>query len=795
MSTDHEDGHRGPPAGALSALLLEIARESRPKATWDPDLGPGSVVAHRFEILRELGRGGFGVVYKAWDRELGRNVAFKAVRAGPQRELREERLLREAEAAARLSHPNIVTLHDVGRGAQGPYLVLELLDGETLASRLRKGRMAPREAVRVAVEVAKGLAHAHAAGVVHRDLTPGNVFLCEDGRVKVLDLGMAHAFGRRRVDGGTPAYMAPEQRRGAPEDERTDVFALGCVLHEMLSAERPFEASPPPSEAPRLELPEAPGLADLVARMLAHDPVERPRDAAEVLAALSAFQRELERAGAGEAPAVVRRPVRRRAAIAAALALGALAGGTAILARRPAAPPPEVPSVAVLPFTDLSPEGDQEYLSDGIAEEILATLSQVEGLRVAGRASSFSFKAKPATLDEIGRALHATTVVEGSVRKVGQRIRVTARVSNAADGYQRWSRSFDRDLSDVFAVQEEIARAVVTELEVKLVPEKAPRVRDRRTSSAEAYTEYLLGKQLYLRHSAGGYRRAAEAFERAIALDPGYAPAHAQLAVALRGAWFTTADPRAAAAHRRRALEAAERAVELGPELPEPYAARALLRHVWLRDWSGAESDLRRALDLDPRDAPSRRRLGLLLEALGRPDEAYAEVQRAAELDPLDATTVLWLGVLRARSAGCEAGRPLMLRTLDISPESEDARGTLAFCDLEDGRYQSALALAAGLGDPDRLVVVAVAQRKLGRDREAARALTELVSRWGHNSAVLIASYYACTGDPDGAFEWLDRALEQELSDLRTLALRKLRGDPRWEALLRKMNLPADRGS
>jgi protein-disulfide isomerase len=303
----------GPKPGALTALLRAIAAapEEAQGGAWEALLRAGRVVG-RFELVREVGRGGFGVVWEARDRELGRSVAFKAVRTGARTTVREERLFREAETAARLQHPNIVTLHDMGRAEQGLYLILELLKGRTLAERRARGSLPLREALRIGVEVAKGVAHAHAHGVVHRDLTPGNVFLCEDGQVKVLDFGMAHAFGQRKVDGGTRAYMAPEQAREAPEDERTDVFALGVILHEMLSGERPFPdagaqaSSSPPRE---LEVPQAPAVGELVGRMLAEDPVKRPRDGSEVLSALTALQAELERPpSTGSATVRTRRP-------------------------------------------------------------------------------------------------------------------------------------------------------------------------------------------------------------------------------------------------------------------------------------------------------------------------------------------------------------------------------------------------------------------------------------------------------------------------------------------------------
>jgi serine/threonine protein kinase len=300
LSTDPPvaDGIR---PGALSEALHDVGRQrDRAQGTgWPTTLEPGAVIG-RFELLREVGQGGFGVVYEARDRELGRLVAFKAVRAVARRTVHEERLLCEAETAARLSHPNIVTLFDAGRAPQGPYLVMELLHGCTLARRPDPGPVPVREALRIVIEVAKGLAHAHAHGVVHRDLTPGNIFLCEDGQVKVLDLGLAHAFGHRKIDGGTPSYMAPEQRRCAPEDERTDVFAMGVILFELLTDELPFPADagkmlPDPATAPSVDVPGLPAFAEFLAQMLSIDPVHRPRDAGEVLAALTNVAQEAER--------------------------------------------------------------------------------------------------------------------------------------------------------------------------------------------------------------------------------------------------------------------------------------------------------------------------------------------------------------------------------------------------------------------------------------------------------------------------------------------------------------------
>jgi hypothetical protein len=333
-----------PAPGQISSLLQELVRAPEPElGGWESILRAGEVIG-RFELLREVARGGFGVVWEARDRDLKRTVAFKALHGRTRPSGLEQRLLLEAEAAARCSHPNIVTLFDVGRTQHGPYLVLELLQGQTLATRLGRGPMSPNDALHVAVEVAKGLAHAHAQGIVHRDLTPGNVFLCDDGQVKLLDLGMAHMFGRRLLEGGTPGYMAPEQRRGAPEDERTDVYALGALLYRMLGGELRDPSDDEDGPAHALPARVEPALETLVGRMLERDPVARPRDAGEVLAALADLQRSRPAGEPGsnasrvvpdQARAIPARRRRRRRTSILLVAVAALIIALAVWALRP----------------------------------------------------------------------------------------------------------------------------------------------------------------------------------------------------------------------------------------------------------------------------------------------------------------------------------------------------------------------------------------------------------------------------------------------------------------------------
>ena len=420
--------------GTLTDLLKQIAQAPAAElgSSWDSALYAGATVG-RFELVREVGRGGFGVVWEARDRELGRSVALKAVRAGAQAALREERLLREAEAAARLSHPNIVTLFDAGRTEQGPYLVLELLRGRTLEARTREGPMPVRDAVHVAVEVAKGLAHAHGQGVVHRDLKPANVFLCDDGQVKMLDLGLAHAFGRRFADGGTRGYMAPEQEKGAPEDERTDVYALGVMLFELLSGRLPFPEGRKNGSPPALDTPTVPALGDLVGRMLALDPTGRPRDANEVLASLVEIETALAARPSAPGPVHVRRRprLRRAALIAGAAVLGALMGVAAVVRPWRTEEPEKVRAagdritVAVADFTNETSEREL----DSISGLLTTALEQSSGLRVVTRSRMFEVlkqmgKADVARIDEplareVGRKTGTDALLLATIRKLG----------------------------------------------------------------------------------------------------------------------------------------------------------------------------------------------------------------------------------------------------------------------------------------------------------------------------------------------------------------------------------------
>ncbi len=786
----------------LSALLHDLASvpEVEIGSEWNHVLKPGTVIG-RFELEREVGRGGFGVVYEARDQDLGRKVAFKALRGGGRVEMRGERLLREAEAAARLSHPNIVTLFDVGRSEHGPYLVLELLRGRTLGQRLEDGPVTTLEAVRIATEVAKGVAHAHANGVVHRDLTPSNVYLCEDGQVKVLDLGMAHAFGHARVEGGTPGYMAPEQRRGAPEDERTDVFALGVILHRMLAGELPFDerTGEPRSAARKGGVTKPPGLGGLVERLLAPDPEMRPRNGGDVVAALTPFLRETEGAPADEKRSSPRSGshLRLGAVLAASLAVGV--AGAGLVAHRTAKgasadPAARVPSIAVLPFVDLSPEKDQEYYSEGFAETILHALSRVEGLRVPGRESSFFFKGKAAKLADIGRELKVGAVLEGSLHRVGNRVRVTAEIVSVADGDRLWSETYDRDVNEMVAVQDDIAAAVITTLEVELRGRKPPSAHPVATDNPEVYKQLLLGRHQYRRFTSESLRLSVEAFERAIALEPTYAPAWAGLAVPLYFVAVQEQNAPTMIALRERALAAAERAVELAPDLPDALSSRGHLRAALRYDWKAAQADFEHALAVDGGDGDTHRRYSTLLANLGRLPEAIAEARRASELDPL-ASSWSKLGLLYQAAGEMDLAEAAFKRDLQVWPGMAAGMVGLGRNLLLEARPKEALELFSRCADAeDRLWGKAIAEHMLGNAAASQRDLDALAASYGYTNAGEVAAVYAWRGEKDRAFEWLERAFTQHdgaMMGIRTDPFyRNLRGDPRYVALLRRMGLP-----
>ena len=795
-------------------------------------LSPGTRLGP-YEILAPLGAGGMGEVYRARDARLNREVAVKVLPGDfLEGEERKERFEREAKLLASLNHPNIAAIYSFEEipgsspSSLRPVLVMELVEGATLRERLSRGPIPPKQAADLALQIARGLSAAHEKGIVHRDLKPENLLVTEDGRLKILDFGLAKravpetagdessapTASKHTEAGvvlGTVAYMSPEQVKGLAVDHRSDLFSFGAVLYEMLSGNRAFKKgsaaetmaailTEDPLELSNVPESLSPALGHIVRRCLEKDPKRRFQTAHDLGFALSeasgpAATRQIGPLGA---PASSKRW--RLAALGAGVV--AIAAAAAVLALRrgtphPAAPPTSGHSIAVLPFTNLSSDKEQEYFSDGLSEELADLLTKVKGLHVAGHTSSSAFKGRAEDIVSIGRKLQVATVLEGSVRRSSDQLRVSARLVNVADGYQIWAETYDRKIKDIFALQDEIAGAVVAALKVRLLPEERAAQSRHRTSNPEAYVQYVMGKRFNGSRSGAGSRQAIAAFRKAIALDPGYAAAWAGLAMADFWASDSAAStPVEVAELRQDALVAADKALSLDPELPEGYEARGFLRLGFTFDWDGARSDLERALSLDPGNASTHVWYGELLATLGRLPEAIAEERRAIEIDPLLPEAWIMMTPKLGASRKFAEAQEAAAHALEIAPESEAIHYYLGLSRVLEGKAQGALPEFERAGSIFRLTGTAIAEHELGRPEESRRALDELIARYAHSAAIQIAGVFAWKGEKDTAFAWLDRAYAQRDSgcgDLKWSPLfGKVREDPRFAALLKKLNLP-----
>jgi len=670
------------PAGAVTSLLRKLAADPPwREAEGAPPLLPGDRLG-RFELIRLLGRGGFGVVFEARDPLLGRPVAVKVIRTGDRARLLEHGLQQEAEAAARLSHPNIVTVHDLGEAAQGPFLVQELLEGRTLATRLADGRLPAGEALRVAIEVARGLAHAHGRGVVHRDLKPGNVFLCEDGRVKILDFGLAHAFGHRIHGGGTPGYMAPEQVAGAPEDERSDVYALGAILFRALSGEPPFRASGARArgDPPELEVAGAPSLTGCLGSMLAPNPARRPRDGAEVLQALLSARAELGEGARAEGTAV---RVRRRTwirQVALGIGAGLLGAALALLWLRLHSVDRQVVAVAEA----VNGTGDREL--DSLGSLLVTSLEESRRLVVL----------HPRRLRDLVRAVGSSdreqlseAEVREAARRGGARTLLFTQVYRLGELLVLETRAIDPSGGNVaFSLREETgAKESLTGVLDRL----SARVRERLgedpgtigahgillagavTGSLTAWSHYEAGLGCLESHVfAGTFDACLDAFRRAAEADPGFAMAHYQISrlYGMQGA------PRAL---QKAALQPALRSIEqVAPH------HQLLIRAWWAsleRRDAEAQELLRRAAERSPEDKQIWWLLGEIPYRRDELPEAASAFRRAIALDPFLAAPAQQL-VLSLGSTGDLEGLRELAATLARTPPRPVALTSLCYVQL-----------------------------------------------------------------------------------------------------------------
>jgi serine/threonine protein kinase/tetratricopeptide (TPR) repeat protein len=746
---------------------------------------PGSRIGH-FTVLARLGAGGMGEVWRAHDERLGRDIAIKvlpAELAGDPERLR--RFEQEARATAALNHPNILAIYDIGSHEGRPFIVEELLEGRSLRETLANGAMPVGEAVRVVEQISHGLAAAHARGIVHRDLKPENVFVTVNGAVKVLDFGLARvataAYGPARetslptetVPGtvlGTAGYMAPEQVRAEPADPRSDVFACGCVLYELLTGRRAFarQTAAETLTAILREPVEAPsrgvaGVSPAVDRVVARCLEKRPEDR---------FQSARELASALASTAAARMPNRT-------------AGRVEPSERRP--------SIAVLPFANLSADPEQEYFCDGMAEEIINALAHVEGMRVVARTSAFAFKGRTADIREIGGALDVSAVLEGSVRKAGNRLRITAQLIDVADGYHLWSERFDRTLEDVFAIQDEIALAIVDNLKVRLLASEKASVTRRHTEDIDAHNAYLRGLFEWNRMTPQGFSRCQELFREAIRLDPGFAPAYAQLADSITSVtWWADQPPALALAQ---ALPLAEKALALDPGLAHAHGVVGHIRAFIEREWREGERSLRRAVELAPNSALPQTYLALLLMVAGdRNEEAATRARLAARLDPLSPALNAWAGTILHAVGELEEGLAMLERQAAAAPEFWMAHCFLTLALAEAGRWAEAKsaaekAFATSGGNSLTVSQLACLCYRMGERDRADELFAQLQARAraGYVPPMFLARVHLTRGEQDAALEKAREALASNdpwISPQRLYSRALGLSDPRIDALI-----------
>ena len=708
-----------------------------------------------YEIVAPLGAGGMGEVYKASDTRLDRTVAIKVL-PGPVADDadRLSRFEHEARAIASLNHPHICQLYDIGPG----YLVLEYIDGQPL-----RGPVAAPEAVRQAIQIALALEAAHDRGILHRDLKPANVLVTRDGTVKLLDFGIAklvrpgskthdevtHTVAQT-LDGvvvGSPGYMSPEQAAGGPLDVRSDIFSFGIVLHELLTGVRAsgeYDAFRS-GQAP-------PALARIVQRCLATNPRERFQTMGEVRAVL-------EHASTGWLSASGERR----------------------------------PSIAVLPFANMSGDKENEFFGDGLAEEVINMLGKVPGLLVAGRTSSFLFRGKEIEISEVGRRLNVDHLLEGSVRRAGNRVRVTAQLVKASDGFHVWSDRYDRELTDIFAIQDEITIAIASALRIRLsVEASAPR---SHTPNLRAYEAYLKARDLWSRAFPRSFEQAKALFERAMTLDPQFALPYSLLG----GCYTMLANLGFKPAHEMMPLArtAQERALRVDPALPEAHALLAVCAGNFGHDWISAEREWRLAMTHQPTSRDVRFWYGNhYLLPIGRVAEAVETMASALEEDPLNLLyRHLYARGLRHLGRLDEAASELR-GILDIDPDFPWALETLGAVYAQQEKFEEAVATTerAHVVIPWSYTVAGQLAALLDRGGDVARAdalLKNLGTGEAYGASTGLAIFYAMKGDPEQAAQWAARGIEQRFLPLIYMVTPLLKAHRQWPALARRMNLPA----
>lgn len=732
----------------------------------------------RYKILQKLGEGGVGEVYLAEDAVLGRRVAIKylASQKAADPDSR-RRFIQEAKTQALLNHPNIATFHEVGEENGRVFIVMEYVEGRPLSELAQSEKLSVSEALELAVQIAEGLSSAHERGVVHRDVKPENVLVTSKRLVKLTDFGLAKwkessTLTKTGVRMGTAHYMAPEQVEGKVVDRRADIFSFGVVLYELLTSRKPFDGdseaaifyellnvTPQPLARYARGIP--PELERVVQKCLAKEPDLRYQQTEELLADLKALKKNLASGQPG----------------------GELSGG--VLA----------PSIAVLPFTNMSPEPENEYFSDGLTEEIIANLTKIRTLKVISRTSAMRYKRTAKSLRQTAAELSVQYILEGSVRKHGDHLRITAQLIDAFQDTHLWAETYRGTMEDVFDIQEKVAKEIAGALRLHLTPGENRELKKRYTENTEAYQLYLQGRFQWNKRTVEGFNKAIELFQDALQKDAHFALAYAGLA----DAYSLLGDTDAYILHPmevfNKAREAVARALELDDGLAEAHTSLANLKRFDY-DWAGAEEEFKKSIELNPNYATTYHWYSSLLSATGRNEEAVTAMEKARDLDPISLPIQTDLGLTYYFARQYDRAIEQYKKALDLDPSFTRAYVTLSSALAMTGRYDEALVevqkAIERTGDRGRVAYLGRVYARMGERKKALEAIEESKNLVSPHSIALV---YAALGDKDQAFEWLNKSLQEGYVELYTLKvdpwLDSLRDDTRFGELLKKARLKA----
>lgn len=735
----------------------------------------GTIFANRYEILEKLGKGGMGEVYRAYDKEVKEDVALKLIRSEISSDKKTiERFNRELKLARKIIHKNVGRMYELMEYEGNRFITMEYVEGQNLKGFIRQsGQLAIGTALKFAKQVCNGLSEAHRLGVVHRDLKPSNIMIDQDGNARIMDFGLARLLNeegitRRGTMIGTPHYMSPEQVEGDDIDQRTDIYSLGVIFYEMVTGRVPFEGETAftigmkhKGEMPRnpkefnAQIPEE--LSRVVLKCMEKDKKKRYQNTEELLSKLKKMKSDTTEAS------VV---------------------------------PEWKNSIAVLPFKNMSADPEQEYFCEGIAEELINSLIQIADLRVVARTSAFSFKGKDVDIREIGKKLNVDKVLEGSVRKAGNRLRITAQLVNVADGYHLWSERYDREMEDIFAIQDEVTLALVETLKVKLLGREKAKLKKRHTDDQEAYNLYLKGRYFLNDRTSEGIIKRIEYFNQAIELDPAYALAYVGLADSyiLLGEWEFSPPKEI----YPKAKTAVLKALEIDDRLSEAHCALAMIKRDYDWDWVGAEKEFKKALELNTNYPTAHQWYAEYLTFMGKHDEAIEEIGIAQELDPLSLIITAAGGVVFFCAREYDQGIEQCKKVLDLDSSYYPAHLFLALNYMQKGIYEEAIIeinKAIGHGGRGNLkAYIACSYALAGERTEAQKVFKDLrrISRQEFVSQYFYAIYYFVIGENDQGFKHLDEAIEKHHYLMIFIKvdpfLDGIRNDPRYKALLKKMN-------